>query len=116
MGVAMRGPVARPDSAAIVITRYTQSCVRIERDGAVLVVDPGTWSEAYALRGADAVLVTQEHSDHIDVLRLAGLGFPVCAPAWVRTEGLHVVPVASGESFSAAGFSITAHVCTRHCC
>jgi L-ascorbate metabolism protein UlaG (beta-lactamase superfamily) len=27
------------------ITKYTHSCIRLERDGAVLVIDPGTWSE-----------------------------------------------------------------------
>jgi L-ascorbate metabolism protein UlaG (beta-lactamase superfamily) len=61
------------------ITRYTHSCVRLEMDGAVLVIDPGTWSEAHALPGCDAVLVTHEHNDHVDVLRLAGPGVPVTA-------------------------------------
>ncbi|HEY9472779.1 MAG TPA: MBL fold metallo-hydrolase, partial [Mycobacteriales bacterium] len=63
------------------ITKYTHSCVRLEHDsGGVLVIDPGVWSEPRALRGADAVLVTHEHGDHIDSLRLAGLGAPVYAP------------------------------------
>lgn len=63
------------------ITKYTHACVRIEHEGRVLVIDPGTWSEPAALTGADAVLVTHEHTDHVDVLRLAGLGVPVHAPA-----------------------------------
>jgi L-ascorbate metabolism protein UlaG (beta-lactamase superfamily) len=89
------------------ITRYAHSCVRIERDSTVLVIDPGIWSEPSALHGADAVLITHEHSDHIDVLRLAGLGVPVYAPADARISGLDVIRVASGESFTAAGFSVT---------
>lgn len=95
------------------ITKYTHSCVRIEHDGAVLVVDPGTWSEPSALQGAAAVLVTHEHSDHIDVLRLAGLGVPVYAPADARITGLDVIGVQAGESFTAAGFAVTA-VGARH--
>jgi L-ascorbate metabolism protein UlaG (beta-lactamase superfamily) len=71
------GPVP---SRSTRIIRYTHACVRIERDGMVLVVDPGIWSEPSALCDADAVLVTHEHSDHVDVLRLAGLGVPVYAP------------------------------------
>jgi L-ascorbate metabolism protein UlaG (beta-lactamase superfamily) len=87
--------------------------VRIERDGTVLVIDPGVWSEPSALYGADAVLVTHEHGDHIDVLRLAGLGVPVYAPADARISGLDVIGVKSGESFIAAGFTVTA-VGARH--
>lgn len=90
------------------ITRYTHSCVRIEGDGAVLVIDPGIWSEPSALRGADAVLITHEHSDHIDVLRLAGLGAPVYAPVDARISGLAVIGVQPGQSFTAAGFTVTA--------
>lgn len=100
-------------SRAARITKYTHSCVRIERDGAVLVIDPGIWSEPSALRGADAVLITHEHSDHIDVPRLAALGAPVYAPADARISGLSVIGVQPGQSFTAAGFTVTA-VGARH--
>src|SRR5689334_17707999 len=63
------------------ITKFTHSCVRIEDTGRVLVIDPGVWSEPGALLGAHAVLVTHEHVDHVDPLRLAGAGVPVFAPA-----------------------------------
>jgi L-ascorbate metabolism protein UlaG (beta-lactamase superfamily) len=40
-------------------TKLGQSCVRLEKDGAVLVIDPGTFSDASAaLEGATALLVT----------------------------------------------------------
>jgi L-ascorbate metabolism protein UlaG (beta-lactamase superfamily) len=48
------------------VTKFTHSCLRVEGAG-VLVVDPGEFSEASALDGADAVLVTHEHFDHLDV-------------------------------------------------
>ncbi|MEH0829761.1 MULTISPECIES: MBL fold metallo-hydrolase [unclassified Micromonospora] len=93
------------------ITKYTHACVRLERDGRVLVVDPGTWSEPAALAGADAVLVTHEHADHIDVLRLAGLGVPVFAPDGADLPALSALPVTrvrAGQRFTAAGFAVTA--------
>jgi L-ascorbate metabolism protein UlaG (beta-lactamase superfamily) len=90
------------------ITKYTHACVRLERDGRVLVIDPGVWSEPRALTGADAVLVTHEHADHIDVLRLAGLGVPVYAPADADIPRVEVTPVRSGEEFTAAGFRVRA--------
>jgi len=90
------------------ITKYTHACVRLEDGGSVLVIDPGTWSEPSALAGADAVLVTHEHADHIDLLRLAGLGVPVYAPAGADIKGLEVIAVSPGESFTAAGLSVVA--------
>lgn len=90
------------------ITKYTHACVRLDHDGRVLVIDPGTWSEPGALTGADAVLVTHEHADHVDVLRLAGLGVPVYAPATARIPRLEIIGVAVGEEFTAAGFRVRA--------
>src|ERR1700684_319567 len=70
-----------PALAAMQITKYTHSCVRLEQGGRVLVIDPGIWAEAAAVAGADAVLITHEHSDHLDADRLAGLGVRVFGPA-----------------------------------
>jgi glyoxylase-like metal-dependent hydrolase (beta-lactamase superfamily II) len=48
-------------------TKLGHSCVRLEKDGAVLVIDPGVWTDAAAaLAGAAAVMVTHEHPDHLD--------------------------------------------------
>lgn len=90
------------------IVKYTHSCVRLEHEGRVLVIDPGIWSEPAALDGADAVLLTHEHSDHADVLRLRGLGVPVHAPASAHLPDLDFTAVATGEEFTAAGFRVTA--------
>lgn len=90
------------------ITKFTHACVRLEDGDRVLVIDPGTWSEPRALLGADAVLVTHEHTDHIDTLRLAGLGVPVYAPAGADIPRVDVIPVSPLEVFTAAGFSVKA--------
>ena len=90
------------------ITKYTHACVRVEGSGGVLVIDPGTWSEPSALTGADAVLVTHEHEDHVDVRQLAGLDVPVYAPAGADIAGVPFVPVSPGEAFTAAGFPVLA--------
>lgn len=91
------------------ITKYTHACVRLEHEnGGVVVVDPGEWSEPEALTGADAVLVTHEHSDHVDVLRLLGAGLPVYAPAGADLAGLPVTEVAVGDEFAVAGFRVRA--------
>ena len=53
------------------LTKFSHACVRLERDGGVLVIDPGTLSEREALDGVDAVLITHEHMDHLDKEALA---------------------------------------------
>ena len=48
------------------LTKYSHACVRLEKDG-VLVIDPGVFSEPAALDGVDAVLLTHEHVDHLNL-------------------------------------------------
>ena len=102
------------------LTKYTHACVRLEKDSRVLVLDPGTFSEtAEALAGADAVLVTHEHGDHIDVPAvvnaLKGNGnLAVFAPSGVADNLRKEAPGAAaristvdpGSSFDAAGFDV----------
>lgn len=59
------------------ITKFGHACVRIEHDDRVVVVDPGCWTDPEAVAGADAVLVTHEHPDHFDPVRLRATDAPV---------------------------------------
>ncbi|HEY3682749.1 MAG TPA: MBL fold metallo-hydrolase [Streptosporangiaceae bacterium] len=51
-------------------TKFTHACARIEADGVTLLIDPGAFSEPAALDGANAVLITHEHFDHVEPERL----------------------------------------------
>ncbi len=88
------------------LIRYSHSCVRLEIDGVVVVIDPGIWSEPHALVGADAVLVTHEHTDHVDEFRLLGLGRPVSAPAGAAITRVPFQPIGPGQSFTTAGLQV----------
>lgn len=98
------------------LTKYTHACVRLDDTGPGLVIDPGSFSEAStALDGADAVLITHEHADHLDAdaLRAAAEANPalrVWAPEPVARSladlGDSVTSVEAGTSFEAAGFTI----------
>lgn len=90
------------------IVKYTHSCVRLETDGGVLVIDPGVWSEPHALEGADAVLVTHEHVDHIDAPRLLGMDVPVHAPADARISGVEFIGILPDQELTIAGFRVRA--------
>ena len=94
------------------LTRFTHACVRLESDGRVLVIDPGTFSEAESLDGASAVLITHEHADHVDVAKLSGRDIPIFAPAGVveqlATDGISAQAVTASDTFTAAGFAVRA--------
>lgn len=100
------------------LTKFGHSCVRIARDGAVLVIDPGGFTEPAALDGVDAVLITHEHFDHIDVDSLGDAlakrpsitvhTHPSVLPKLDGLGGV-VSTVESGDSFEAAGFRIRAY-------
>lgn len=101
------------------VIKYSHACVRVEHEGAVLVVDPGVWSEAEeALDGVDAVLLTHEHVDHVDAEKLADAlakrpqatvySHPAVLEKYAaQWQGL-AVAVQSGESFHAAGLPVRA--------
>ncbi|MFJ9112078.1 MBL fold metallo-hydrolase [Streptomyces sp. NPDC102283] len=104
---------------ALTLTKKTHSCVRVEKDGRVLVIDPGGFSEDDAALGADVVLVTHEHPDHFNEARLrAGLEANPAAEIWTLrsvAEQLsaafpgRVHTVGDGDAFAAAGFEVTVH-------
>jgi L-ascorbate metabolism protein UlaG (beta-lactamase superfamily) len=52
------------------LTHLGHACLLVETERSRLLVDPGTFSTFDDLRDLDAVLVTHQHPDHVDVDRL----------------------------------------------
>jgi L-ascorbate metabolism protein UlaG (beta-lactamase superfamily) len=53
------------------LTKLGHACVRLQKDDRTLVIDPGGLTpEDDAIAGADAVLITHEHFDHLQAERL----------------------------------------------
>ncbi|MFJ3204889.1 MBL fold metallo-hydrolase [Streptomyces sp. NPDC086989] len=101
------------------LIKRLHSCVQLEKDGRVLVIDPGAFSEPGAGLGADVLLVTHEHPDHFDEGRLrAALDANPAAALWtLRSVAERLAPaypgrvhtVGHGDAFSAAGFEVQVH-------
>ena len=91
------------------ITKLGHACVRMEHDGATVVVDPGVFTDPGALDGADAVLITHEHPDHYlpdHLRRTAARVFTIEAvAARIREDAPDVTErltvVSPGEEFDA---------------
>jgi L-ascorbate metabolism protein UlaG (beta-lactamase superfamily) len=97
------------------MTKLGHSCVRLERDGQQIVIDPGIWSGADPVAGASALLITHEHADHIDAGvvhaamqrdRALELWTTAAVAAQFGEFGGRVHAVGDGDAFSAAGFDI----------
>jgi L-ascorbate metabolism protein UlaG (beta-lactamase superfamily) len=99
------------------LTKLGHSCVRLTKDGGTIVIDPGPLGDgaAAALAGADAILITHEHWDHVDVDAVsAALGDTPGLTLWTTPSlaaqfgpyATQVHEVHDGDSFDVAGFGI----------
>ncbi|MFE9168804.1 MBL fold metallo-hydrolase [Streptomyces kebangsaanensis] len=101
------------------LTKKSHACIRLEKDGRTLVVDPGGFSEEDATAGAEAILVTHEHADHFDEGRLrAALEADPGTEIWTLKSVAEQIAAAfpgrvhtvgHGDTFTAAGFDVQVH-------
>lgn len=97
------------------ITKHEHACLRLEKEGRTLIIDPGSFTLPLDdLHGLEAVVLTHEHPDHwtpqhLERLRSAARDLPVYAPAGVAAAGAEVTVVAPGDTVTAGPFTLTFH-------
>jgi L-ascorbate metabolism protein UlaG (beta-lactamase superfamily) len=102
------------------LTKHEHACVVLEKDGARFVIDPGAFSQNAAdiISGADAILITHEHADHVhegavNEALSARPELAVYAPAAMAgmfsAHAGQFTPVAAGDEFTIGDFTISVH-------
>ena len=110
------------------ITKFNHSCIRVSSGGRSLLIDPGTFSPLErALEGAEAILATHVHADHLDVeavvaamgrdaklsfrgpAALAASVLDAATQASVPDAAARIHGLGPGEVFEAAGMEISTH-------
>ena len=102
------------------LTKHEHACVVFEKEGASFVIDPGSFSPhaASIISGADAILLTHEHYDHVNAAAINEAlatrpELRVYAPfALAGTFGAHpgqFTAVSAGDELTVAGFAVTVH-------
>ncbi|HET9140701.1 MBL fold metallo-hydrolase [Actinophytocola sp.] len=102
---------------ALRIVHYGHACVFVDTGSARLLFDPGTYSTGFEdLRDLDAILITHQHFDHIDVARLPALvsanpgATLVADPATAADDlaDLNPTPAHPGDTLSLGGATVQA--------
>jgi L-ascorbate metabolism protein UlaG (beta-lactamase superfamily) len=101
------------------IIHYGHACVLVDTGSARLLFDPGVFSTGFEeVRDLDAILITHQHADHVDVARLPALlaanpGAILVADTATSGEeiaelGLPVVTVRPGDTQTLGGATVHA--------
>jgi L-ascorbate metabolism protein UlaG (beta-lactamase superfamily) len=106
------------------LTKHNHACVVFEKEGASFVIDPGSFSPnaAEIIAGAEVILITHEHYDHVDEAAInealkARPGLRVYAPASLAgTFGAYpdqFTAVSAGDELKIGEFTVTVHGTTH---
>jgi L-ascorbate metabolism protein UlaG (beta-lactamase superfamily) len=102
------------------LTKHEHACVVLEKDGASIVIDPGSFSSGAAeiIAGADAILITHEHMDHVNETAINGalaarpdlrLYAPAAVGGLFAARQGQFTAVAAGDELALGSFAVTVH-------
>ena len=104
------------------LTWMGHSCLRVEHDGFVVVIDPGVLNTPDVVVGADALLISHEHADHYDTSKIAAaVAARPALPIWTNKSvaalleqsgagsGANVSVIGDGDTFDVGEIPVRAY-------
>ncbi|AXA95670.1 MULTISPECIES: MBL fold metallo-hydrolase [unclassified Microbacterium] len=96
------------------VTKHEHACLRLERDGSQLIIDPGSFTlPLQDLAGTVGVVLTHQHQDHwtpehLGAIREHSPDVPIYGPQGVADAAadFDITVVAPGDSVSVGPFSL----------
>ena len=98
------------------LTHLGHACLLAEYPDARILIDPGSFSDVSGVSVVDAVLITHQHADHLDLDKLRGVlernpDVPVCADPGsltvLREAGIDAQENQAGQAFSVGSVRVT---------
>ncbi|MBD7956648.1 MBL fold metallo-hydrolase [Microbacterium sp. Sa4CUA7] len=99
------------------VTKHEHACLRLERDGKTLIIDPGSFTLPLTdVRGLVGIVLTHEHPDHwtpdhLERLRALEPHVPIYGPAGVAAAvtGYDITVVSPGDTVALDPFTLSFH-------
>jgi len=99
------------------VTKHEHACLRLERDGKTLIIDPGSFTLPLSdVRNLVGIVLTHEHPDHwtpdhLDRLSALAPDVPIFGPAGVAAAaaGYDITVVSPGDTVTVGPFTLSFH-------
>ena len=94
------------------LTKFEHSCMVLEKNGRVIVIDPGGFSESFRpVPNTDALIIAHEHGDHYDPDKIAAIrelnpDVKIFTTASVAKEVDGATEIHTGDKVTIGGFDI----------
>ena len=99
----------------VTLTHHGHACVELSDGSTSVLFDPGNFSDFAGVKGVDAIVVTHQHPDHLDMDQLDALRESNADAGWfaepqtaakLRDAGVEVTVTRAGQTYRVGDFTL----------